>query len=303
MRPSAEKADELDLELPAADGDEGADPEPAAELEGLGLEWLRDDDNGDPFDDAAADDAAPVEVAVDGAERGWLVDADDAAQLDVGPFDVVLQPEGKILEDDEADGKGHPDDVGLIEEAFVADAGEEGPLADDEELKEEDLPALDADEDGEVADEELYDRAALASEEDLRWDDRAWARVSETSPAADDADDSGILAVPSEDPSHGPRDVTWKMLDEGGRVLAAAFVPGEAVVLALASADRSRALLVRVQADGEPRIIAEVGAREPEEDDGPACAVTFLRWDAARGCLFVGGNFGVQAYRPPAGKR
>jgi hypothetical protein len=35
-----------------------------------------------------------------------------------------------------------------------------------------------------------------------------------------------------------------------------------------------------------------------KDDDGEACAVTFIRWDPASGCLFVGGNFGVEAYKP-----
>jgi hypothetical protein len=300
MRPSPEKPDDLELDLPALDGNEEG---PEADLAPEPIE-LKEEDLGNPFDDATADEAAPLDVVVEGAERGWLDDTEDAAQLDVGPFDVALQPEGKILEDDEADAKGHLDDVGFVEEAFVADAGEEGPLADDEELREEDLPALDADEDGDVSEEELYDRATLVADDELRWDDRAWARVALGHDAApDDADDSGVLAVPSEGPTHGERDATWKMLDESGRVMAAAFVPGDSVVLALATADRSRALLVRLLPDGEARIIAEVDPHSPtaqhkDDDDGDACTVTFLRWDTTRGCLFVGGNFGVEAYRP-----
>ena len=302
MPNSPDPREELDLELPDLDGEDLAETEvePAVD-DDLDLRHPRDDGE-NPFDDANAEEAAPVEVAAFGPERGWLEGAEDAANLDVGPLDVVLQPEGKILEDDEADGRGHADDVPWIEdEAFVVDAGEEGPLAEDEELREEDLPALDADEDGEVADEELYERAALAVDDELRWDDRAWARVGDATVSNDDHDDSERLPAPSEGPSHRTRDATWKALDDGGRVMAAGFVPGESVVLALATPDRARALLVRIQPDGEARIIAEVDPHlgaDPADDDGTPCIVTFVRWDGARGCLFVGGNFGVEAYRP-----
>ena len=129
------------------------------------------------------------------------------------------------------------------------------------------------------------------------------------STVSDEPDDSGLLAMPGDDPSMSARDATWKRLDEGGRVMAAGFVPGGSVVVALATADRSRALVVRIQPDGESRIIFEIDPRavtgtdgKPSarilEDDGEACMVTFLRWDAAQGCLFVGGSFGVEAYRP-----
>ena len=105
--------------------------------------------------------------------------------------------------------------------------------------------------------------------------------------------------------------------------MAATFVPGGSAVVALATPDRTRALLVRIRPDGEVRIIAELdprqaveterkgavgakgasstkGAVSKEDDDEPVCVVTFLRWDAHRGCLVAGGNFGVEAYRPAA---
>ena len=113
------------------------------------------------------------------------------------------------------------------------------------------------------------------------------------------ADDSGVLAVPGEDPAQSARDAIWKKFDESGRLMAATLVPGGSVFVALATTDRSRALVVRIQSDGEARIIAEIDPRSAKaEDDGEACVVTFLRWDTARGCLFVGGNFGVEAYQP-----
>lgn len=297
--PSPEKSEELDLELPALDGED--EPEIEVAHEALDLA----DDGGDALDDKTGEDAPLDEMSFDGAEGGWLVDSESAGGLDVGPFDVAIEPEGKVLEDDEAEThhRGLEDLVGG-EEVFVADGGEEGPLADDEELREEDLPALDADDDGDVPDDALYDRGMLGNDE-LRWDDRAWARAADLAPVTDEPDDSGILALPGDDPAQVARDATWKRLDEGGRVMAAGFVPGGSVVIALATTDRSRAFIVRVQPDGEARIIVEIDPRAVTsanpiavEDDGEACTVTFLRWDATRGCLFVGGNFGVEAYKP-----
>ncbi len=300
MRHMPEKNDELDLDLPALDGeDDVAHDDPSGDGDGDDDALDVAEDGGDALDDATGEDRPFDELAVEGAEGGWLVDAETAGALDVGPFDVAIEPEGKVLEDDEADVRGGLDDLIADDEAFVADGGEEGPLADDDELREEDLPALDSDEDGDVPDEELFDRAMLATDEDLRWDDRAWARITHAPAGADEADDSGILVAPGEDPRQAARDAAWKRLEESGRVMAVAFVPGGSVVVAVATSDRARASIVRIQPDGEARIIAEIDPRSSKaEDDGDACVVTFLRWDAARGCLFVGGNFGVETYQP-----
>ncbi|MCW5834945.1 MAG: hypothetical protein KIS78_21270 [Labilithrix sp.] len=300
MRQSPDKADDLDLDLPALDGeDDGVQGE--AVLDDT-LDVADEDDGADPFDDATGEDGSLDDVAVEGValdEGGWLVDAETAGTLDVGPFDVVLEPEGKVLGDDEVDPHGGLEDLIATDEAFVADSGEEGPLAEDEELREEDLPALDADDDGDVPDEALFDRGVIGADEDLRWDDRAWARATPAASAADEADDSGVLALPGDDAETNARDVAWRRLEESGRAMAAAFVPGGSVVVAVSTPDRSRAFVVRIQPDGEARIIAEIDPRASKaDDDGEACTVTFLRWDASRGCLFVGGNFGVEAYSP-----
>jgi hypothetical protein len=310
MTPSSEKPDELDLDLPALDGDEEGVAGPESPQD---VDVSEAHDAGDAFDDSTNEDAPIDHVTFDGAEGGWLLDSEAAGTaLDVGSFDVSLAPEGNVLGDDESETAAGWGDLVSGEEGFVADGGEEGPLADDEELREEDLPALDADKDGDVSDDELYDRAILASDEDLRWDDRAWARVTDaelpTGPGLEEADDSGVLAVPGDDPTQSVRDATWKGFDESGHVMAATFVPGGSVVVALRAPNRASALIVRIQQDGEARIIAEVdrpkgvapqtAAQQDDEEDAPLCAVTFVRWDAARGCLFVGGNFGVEAYRP-----
>lgn len=282
-----------DLDLPALDGEE--DPAAASGDFGDDIPEARDD-GGDPLDDATFGAAAgDEELSTGTTEGGWLDDADAAQALDIGAIDLSLTPEEKILDDAEPDHSATMEDLIRTDEEFVSDAGEEGPLGADEELREEDLPALDADEEGEMSDDALFDRAVIGGDEELRWADRAWAAVDYNAPPPSE-DESGLLAVPGDDPAESARDAAWRALDDRGRVMVAAFVPGDAVVLALASPDRARAFLVRIQPDGEQRIIAEVDPRT--EDDGSSCVVSAMRWDATRGALVVTGSFGVHAYKP-----
>lgn len=313
MRPTSPEADDLDLplDLPPLDGAVGG-AEADEENEGISeadeeLDADAAKDHGDDFDDATGEGDALEEIAVEGAEGGWLVDSDAAKTLDVGEFDISLSDEAKLLDEDEPEVRhGVDEELGTDEEAVHSDGGEEGPLAEDEELREEDLPALDADEDGDVDDASLYEGTSigLGPDEELRWDDRAWARVGQTQlpgtdargiDSAEDADDSGMLAVPGDDPKLAPRDATWRRLEEGGRLTAAALLPGDGVVVALDGPDRP--MLVRILADGVARIIAEIES-SAADDEVAACHVTGLRWDGPRGCLVATGTFGAQAFQP-----
>jgi hypothetical protein len=303
---TAPEADDLDLPpldgelggLEEADpeGDEAADAEDAADL-GAHHEL------GDALDDATGEADPLDEIAVEGAEGGWLLDAEGTEGLDVGTFDLSLSPEGKILDEDEREAAVPVDEeLGANEEVAHTDGGEEGPVADDEELREEDLPALDADDDGDVADDSLFERGAMDTGEELRWDDRAWARAPVLADGGDivDADDSGMLAVSpldglGEDAKHAARDATWKRLEETGKITAATLVPGESVVIALDGPERP--VLVRILSDGVARIIAEIDT-STADDEVEACRVTGLRWDVGRGCLVATGTFGAQAFRP-----
>ncbi|AKV02830.1 hypothetical protein AKJ09_09493 [Labilithrix luteola] len=289
---SRAKDDDLDLPPLDGEGDEETGDDAAEELD------EETPDGADAFDDATAEDE-PIELAVEGAEAGWLQDADDAESLDVGVFELVSDADSRSGEDDEPDTRMHDDDLlGIDDSVAAVDSGEEGPLADDEELKEEDLPALDADEDGDVADDVLFDRAMLGAEEELRWDDRAWARVAEFDGGEEDGREShwesGTLVAPGEE-KQSARDAAWRHLDESGRVTAAAFVPGDSVVVALD--ERTRTMLVRIRPDGTSRIIAEIDAPSGD-DDGEPLRVTALRWDGSSGWLIARGTFGVQAFRP-----
>ncbi len=326
MRPTHE-ADELDL--PPLDGSSIIDGEHEDDAHGGDASSDIDDeavaDKGDAFDDATSEGDPLEDLAVEGAEAGWLVDAEDAGALDIGAFDVSLSESESVLGDDEPDA--HPaDDTGLsadldeVAEPSAAhhtrneegsdgsrslrvrrndDGGEEGPLAEDEELREEDLPALDAAEDGDVAEDALFDHAAIGEDDELRWDDRAWTKTdappADAAALLDDIEDTGLLALAFDDPKRRARDATLRKLEESHRVMASTVLPGDSVVLALDGPERP--MLVRILPDGVARIIAEIDV-SAVEDDADATRVTALRWDAARGCLVVAGSFGLQAFRP-----
>jgi hypothetical protein len=287
-RTTSPEADDS-LDLPPLDG-EGDDVEGAAE------DLDEGEDERNYLDDATGEDAPHDDIGGEHPESGWLLDAEPAGGLDIGAADFALFDEGLVLDDDEPETLVADDDISDAGEAPIVDGGEEGPLADDEELREEDLPLLDADDEGEGGDEAFFDRAALPELDELRWDDRAWARVAEAGDATEDQDDSGVLAVPSEDVGPAGRDAVFRTFEESGRLTAAVVLPGESVVVAIDTAGGERALLVRIQPDGSAHIIAEVELASG--GDGAPCRVRSLRWDAARGWLLAFGPFGVQAFRP-----
>jgi hypothetical protein len=181
--PEVEQDEELG-ELPPLDG-EGDDVEPPVEdLEDDGPEELNllDDATGeaDPVDD----------TDLPAAMEGGLEDAEGAEDLDVGGDDLDdLDHPGQL---DDADEPGVGDeDFGLDVEgaALAGDAGEEGPEGADEDLREEDLPRLDADDDGELEDDAFAEVwPGVAEDERPPWDDRAWERA-----AAALAEDAGMV--------------------------------------------------------------------------------------------------------------
>lgn len=145
---------ESNLEIPPEDGD--SDTDGPRELSG---------------------EESDVPIRDDGAT--WLNDEPDASDLDIGPGTLVeLGTDADASADDESDR--FEEDTELWEEPAQAplDGGAEGPLAADEELRDEDLPALDADDDGEGADSAFVD-ASFAADEPLgvAWAARPWPRV------------------------------------------------------------------------------------------------------------------------------
>jgi hypothetical protein len=161
--------DELD-ELPPLDADE----EPSADGDdGEGIET----DDSDSLDDAESNDVPMDALETVGAEGGWLKDAEDADDLEIED-DELTAFEGVN------EAGGDFDDLGVGEEDFGLaageqqrhmDGGEEGPSEPDEELRDQDLPALDADEEGEIDDASLVESAfAPAADTSIPRAARAW---------------------------------------------------------------------------------------------------------------------------------
>lgn len=163
-------------DLPPLDGevDESSDPEIDVD----------DEQTPVPLDDGPGD-ARPGEDAdfdpIDGDEneRSWLSEETDSEDLDLGAGALCdIGAEGSLLpESDEAESPGDGDQEDDSEEIEL-DGGEEGPLAPDDELRDEDLPALDADGDGEFDDKAFMDdRFAAEGSLGLPWAMKPWDRV------------------------------------------------------------------------------------------------------------------------------
>ncbi len=186
-RSAPEADDEGVEELPPMDGaeDDAAQPPPEE------LDDVAEEQHDNPLDDTTGEDDPVEELEPVGTEAGWLDDAADAEELDVGPDELDDDERAGWLDDADEPGVGDEDfgldagpaitpHAGTPGEALVVDAGEEGPDADDEELREEDLPRLDADDDGQLDDEDFSeDWLEAGDDERPAWDDRAWERATE----------------------------------------------------------------------------------------------------------------------------
>lgn len=172
---------ELD-ELPPMDGGDD-DEAPAAEVDELDEEPA---DGGNPFDDATGE-GDPVDDDLSASEEGSWLDDGTPAELSDGVdspdfLAAAADTESFLAENDEL-GIGD-EDFGLGDEdriAVVADSGEEGPTDADEELREANLPALDADEEGEGEESKFFEMAVVAEEDagdaPFPWELPPWERA------------------------------------------------------------------------------------------------------------------------------
>jgi hypothetical protein len=174
--PAVPGNDDDDLgDLPPLDGDtDEGDPS-----EG-GLDVLEDD--GATLDDSTGEDdpADASELNLQEADGSWLHDSADATDLDLGDAGLVDLDEREAGPGDVEEPDIRDEDVGLsdLAEYGLLDAGDEGPLDPDEELREEDLPALDADD--EELDDAGYNDEPIAADESiglLPWAAQPWDRV------------------------------------------------------------------------------------------------------------------------------
>jgi hypothetical protein len=183
--PTLPQPDEDDLDvLPPLDGEERDErdaPEPEPDFGDL----LEDEPGTEAsLDDVTAenDPADASELDVDEGESGWLAEASDAPDLDLGDVSIVDFGEGpsEMGEADEPPAPEEDDELGAgtSPEHGDLDTGDEGPLGNDEELREADLPELDADDEGELDDAALVDAGFAADEPvGLPWAAEPWPRV------------------------------------------------------------------------------------------------------------------------------
>lgn len=180
--PAAPVPDDDELgELPPMDGDVRDAPQPETDA----------DDEVPPEGEASLDDSTgedeptdDEEIDLDETDGGWLDEAPDAPGLDLGDVQTVELGGEAAGADDADEPAAAQEDFGFGDAPEITglDAGDEGPVAPDEELRDEDLPALDADDAGDVDEASLIDAsfaAATAADEPhgLPWASAPWEGV------------------------------------------------------------------------------------------------------------------------------
>jgi hypothetical protein len=185
--PSEQEEDELE-ELPPIDGDGRDGPEPAPDLEEIDGEEPAEPGAGASLDDSTGEDDALDASALEGlesdeAEGGWLDEPVDSPDLDLGEPALLDAGDEAVALEDAEEPLAPDEDFGIGEggERSGLDFAEEGPVNADEELRDEDLPALDADDapDEDAKDDEgLLDERIIGEEPlGLPWAAEPWAPV------------------------------------------------------------------------------------------------------------------------------
>jgi hypothetical protein len=173
-----DRDDEALDDLPPLDGDGSDERAPEA-----GPDDVPGDDPAEAGLDDSTGEGDPVDAEdldVEEGQGGWLEEPADNPELDLGDMTVDdVAADGTAADDAEEPGvQGEDFGLGSGAEHEDLDAGDEGPVDPDEDLREQDLPELDADDEGEVDEASLID-PAFAPEEPagLPWAAEPWARV------------------------------------------------------------------------------------------------------------------------------
>jgi hypothetical protein len=149
--PSAERDDDLDG-LPPIDGEEGDSVDGSLDLDEIPTGGVGDAESDTSLEDTTSEGDPPDTSELDGDEDevGWVDEAADCPDLDLGDAALLDTGDENVSLDDGEDPPVPDEEFGIGESAERAslDAGEEGPLDADEQLREEDLPAMDADDEG-----------------------------------------------------------------------------------------------------------------------------------------------------------
>lgn len=292
--------DELD-ELPPLDGE--SEESPNAEDD----ETIADVDDDNPtesaLDDSTGEDETPDarDLALDDGEKSWLDEATESPDLDLGdmPLDAlaVRSERDSAIAPDEIDDQVPSDDetgVADLTPPGGLDSGDEGPIDEDDELRDEDLPALDADDDGEPEEAGFVDERFAANDPlGLPWAATPWARVGaplgifgataiacaghgavvaaqteandgETDDDAGEGEPSGVSQSEDADDGDERSQLLYVDLEGEKRALAAAGLDGAPVVSLAAS------LAAHGAAGAEPELVAVVmkGGRAALSKDG-----------------------------------
>ncbi len=224
------KAADDDIDLPPLDG--GAEDAAIEESDSEDLDPVPADAGKDPFDDSTGTDD-PVDLAD-------IDDLEDANDLDDGSPELAndLEDQADILEDrasgfleresllagDDEPGVGDEDfGIGDDEASAAMDAGEEGPQDADEELREEDLPALDADDLGEADEGDFFELESSAAPPfawaEPRWESRTVASIGPVIAVVVSGD--GAVAMAAEPPQ------LWRIEADRAELLLAEGAPRE----------------------------------------------------------------------------
>ncbi len=193
--PAPQDEDELDG-LPPIDGDSGDEAEPSDDQEpdregGAALDEALERAPSGLEDDVSGGPADSSELDGDETEGGWLDEAADNPGLDLGDTGL-LDSFARGEPGDAGDGADRPwspddgeapqvgdEDFGLEDLGGGLDAGaDDGPLDADEELREQDLPAMDADEEEPESDANFVDEHFSPDEaHGVPWATSPWTRV------------------------------------------------------------------------------------------------------------------------------
>jgi hypothetical protein len=277
--------DDDDLgDLPPLDGDlHEEQEEEAGTLEDLPAEGdaSLDDTTGE------AEPLDPADLELQSGEEGWLDEPNDAPDLNLGTVALAdLAEERDSLEDVEEPGVGDEDfGLGSADASKdELDAGDEGPLDEDDALREEDLPQLDADDEGTLEDAALVEAGFAADEPpSLRWAAEPWPRVG----APVDLLSASAVACA------GRGAMVAGRTEEGAAELVRVDLEGTSQSLSAAGLNVAGVCALAVDGD---RVVALVeGGRILLSRDGGVRFAPALEGVVAAGILLVGGALWVRA--------
>jgi hypothetical protein len=215
-----------DIDLPPLDG--GTEDPAADDSDSDDLDPVPADAGKDPFDDSTGTDDPVDSDDIDPLDQENGGEGEDPERVDE-QADLLDDRESGLLEESVlADG----DDATITDEDFgigddepsaAMDGGEEGPQDADEELREEDLPALDADDLGDAEEDDFFELESSANAPfpwaEPRWESRAVASLGPVIALV--VNGTGAIAMGVEPPQ------LWRIEADRAELLLAEGLPRE----------------------------------------------------------------------------